>query len=232
MPERIWQFNGSDAVLQTGGIRATLDGMKPHQGLSGLCVEETVWPAHVMGIATPRLPGGESESRVDLFARQRDLCAVYEDSPACPVRVEVVWRVVETGPPDRSLAAIDFIVLVRTELLEGRPAVTVESRLASIDVRGLAAGAGGSCTLFRHPQAPYSYAEMMHPADFRDDELQLVGEPDSLWRLSHHLFPHSLEKGVILRARLRGVFLPRAEDERVAGDFYQAFAASEPPLEA
>jgi hypothetical protein len=39
-----------------------------------------------------------------------------------------------------------------------------------------------------------------------------------------------LEKGVMLRARVRGVFLPRRQDESLAAECHAAFAAAEPPL--
>jgi hypothetical protein len=39
-----------------------------------------------------------------------------------------------------------------------------------------------------------------------------------------------LEKGVILRARRRGVFVPRANDNEAAARCYEAFAKSPPPL--
>ena len=61
---------------------------------------------------------------------------------------------------------------------------------------------------------------------------QLLGRPEDVGtlRVSHQLFSERLEKGVILRARLRGVFLPRQRDTRVAAACYTAFAAAEPPL--
>jgi hypothetical protein len=39
-----------------------------------------------------------------------------------------------------------------------------------------------------------------------------------------------LEKGVILRARVRGVFVPRDRDETLVRAAWQAFVQSEPPL--
>ena len=48
--------------------------------------------------------------------------------------------------------------------------------------------------------------------------------------LSHRLFAERLEKGVILRSRIRGLFVPRDHDTELAQSEYRRFAASEPPL--
>ncbi len=84
--------------------------------------------------------------------------------------------------------------------------------------------------LFRWPQSEASYLEMIHPSDFGCDELAACG--DGRLQLKHRLFSGSLEKGVILRARIRGGYLGSADDERVAAAAYREFLASPPPLTA
>jgi hypothetical protein len=49
-------------------------------------------------------------------------------------------------------------------------------------------------------------------------------------RLVHHLFPESLEKGVIRRGRVRGWFLPREGDADAAAERYRQWLAEPPPL--
>jgi hypothetical protein len=44
------------------------------------------------------------------------------------------------------------------------------------------------------------------------------------------LFSQQLEKGVILRARVRGTWLPADRDESLAAASYRNFAALDPPL--
>jgi hypothetical protein len=87
--------------------------------------------------------------------------------------------------------------------------------------------------LLRLPELGVSYAEMVHPADPGRSELHRVSKPSpeaAALELRHHLFTAALEKGVILRARVLGVFLERADDEAAAAGYYQAFAATAPPL--
>jgi hypothetical protein len=71
---------------------------------------------------------------------------------------------------------------------------------------------------------------MVHPADFQRDELEWDGRYGGVWRVAHRLFCTNLEKGVILRARVRGVFFARQGDVAAAAECYAAFAAADPPL--
>jgi hypothetical protein len=93
-----------------------------------------------------------------------------------------------------------------------------------------------SCTLLRLPDDMGSYVEMVHPVDFGDTQLTRLGPAGagkaSHWSLQHTLFAETLEKGVILRARVLAAFLGAENDERQAAALYREFAESEPPLTA
>ncbi len=92
-------------------------------------------------------------------------------------------------------------------------------------------GAAG-CFLIRLGRMPFSYLEMVHPADFCGStitfNLSQAGGQDVL--VEHQLFHQRLEKGVILRARVRSAIIARQQDEETALAAYQKFAAAEPPL--
>jgi hypothetical protein len=93
-------------------------------------------------------------------------------------------------------------------------------------------GAAG-CFLTRLGRLPFSYLEMVHPADFCGSTITFTnpsqaGEQDVL--VEHQLFHQRLEKGVILRARVRSAIIARQQDEETALAAYQKFAAAEPPL--
>ncbi len=126
----------------------------------------------------------------------------------------------ETAP------AVDLVVSMRTELLESQPRLAVHSRLPAGEVLELADG----CWLFRFPRHEISYAEMVHPADFQGSELDYVAERDRAVEVRHRLFVEHLEKGVILRARVRGALLRRHDDAALAAAVYAAFASADPPL--
>ncbi len=86
------------------------------------------------------------------------------------------------------------------------------------------------CTLLRPIGQGPSYIEMVHPADFRQTTFEWTADSSPAVRLAHRLFAERLEKGVILRSRIRGLFVPRDHDAELAQSEYRRFAASEPPL--
>ena len=82
--------------------------------------------------------------------------------------------------------------------------------------------------LFRLPGKTFSYLEMADPVDSRC--CRLTGHGHGAVGLDRTLFAATLEKGVILRSRLRGILLEQAEDVRHARAAYADFIRSEPPL--
>jgi hypothetical protein len=195
------------------------------------------------------------ESRLlasDAYCRGGDLVASYADARLRPNVVQIYWRV--EPAPVGALAEIDLEVSVQTSLLDSDPAQWTCSRLPAgelfytplatsgfspigsetgaveLDKRSSPLdSAPASCWLVRLPETSVSYAEMVHPADFwvsRLHERTAGGER----RLRHQLFVSRLEKGVILRARIRGVFVSRDDDCAQAAAAYRRFVESPPPL--
>jgi hypothetical protein len=143
-----------------------------------------------------------------------------------------------------------LIVSVRTELLDSRPELTVRSELAPTEMLrlvdteaarfepcrrescsplGVRRGDPG-CFAFRLPDVPFTYAEMGHPADCFGAIVAATGAGAESVEVRYRLFAERLEKGVILRARVRGVVVDRADDLRRVAACYAAFVAAEPPL--
>jgi hypothetical protein len=71
---------------------------------------------------------------------------------------------------------------------------------------------------------------MVHPSDFYQGTVALVDKTSAVCESRIRLFPDALEKGVIRCARVRGYFLPRANDLESAQVLFQEFARSQPPL--
>ena len=88
------------------------------------------------------------------------------------------------------------------------------------------------CVLVRPLHAEFSYAEMVHPADQRRSEILPGDSADGLVTIRHQLFGEPLEKGVIRRARLLALFMPRSGDTARVSEASAAFASSAPPLGA
>jgi hypothetical protein len=249
-----WQLKESVAQLQLGALSALITPSRPIDGLTSVIIRgHHLAAARLLGIAIGRPIENPAASAIENYVRGADMIVAYEDSSRSPVRVDAVWRAVASTAieNDASLAAVDLIVSVRTHLLDMHPDLSVESVVPSSDVFRLSTShsaaceplvmtdkasaaiepeSGSGCLLFRLPGVDFSYAEMVHPADFQHDELSRGVTNDGTFRIAHRLFCTSLEKGVILRARVRGVFLDRHDDARAAAACYAAFAAADPPL--
>ena len=101
-------------------------------------------------------------------------------------------------------------------------------------VRQIARDSGTGCFISRIADGSYSWVEMVHPTDFRGSKATL-GDSSSLpdycaVRLVHELFEQRLEKGVILRARIRGALVKQDSDIDCAIAALGRFSAAEPPL--
>jgi hypothetical protein len=145
---------------------------------------------------------------------------------------------------------VEVQVSVQTSLLENDPALFASSRLLAAEWLYLADDGDARCSPLGLPpdfsaashadrgcwlarlNDKLSYCEIVHPLDFRSSQLscQPTGSGTAASVLRHRLFAENLEKGVILRARVLGVLLPRDEDVRTAREHLRAFSRSEPPL--
>ncbi len=254
-----WQLKIPLAELHIEQIGATVDLSCPGGGLrSWHGLGEKLAGIGILGIEMPSFSAGNAGTVGEYRVRGRDLVAAYQGSPAWPVRVDALWHALEVRAEARDLqgpvgvlAALELIVSVWTELPDTLPETTVRSVLPQGDVLRLAdrdsgrfvpweaasdppgaaaASEGPGCFLFRPPGGQVSYAEMVHPVDFRKTLFYPDSAGQPLLAARHHLFVERLEKGVLLRARVRGLFLARAGDGATAAAWFRAFSTTEPPL--
>jgi hypothetical protein len=257
MSSPAWQIDRHRAQLHLPHLKATIDLAQPAQGLVALRVgSDRLETARVLGLEVPSLAAGGAGLLAECRACGWCLTASYRESQDWPVRLRAAWRASgaststdEAPAANAPLATIELVVSVETQVLDSRPQLTVGSALPTADVSRLidaptlrfetlagqvpcAIERDGrpACLLFRLPGSDLSYAEMVHPFDFVGDRLEGGMGSQPRVRVGHRLFDGRLEKGVILRARVRGVFLQRRHDARTAAKLYAAFARAEPPL--
>ena len=263
--QSVWTLHQTRACLTLPLFSGELDLQQPGAGIAPTRSDRRFESLR-------RLLGVELEpgplSPADAYVREGDLVVTYAQTDERPMRVQIYWRAGQggaTGPAADltvdHLPTIDLQVSVQTSLLGVPTPVTVASQLQVAEVLrlvdekasrfeplewsarlSLEAAPGGGCLLLRPPTGDWSYAEMIHPADFERAELTVApaapaadrdpSEVDREVVLTRHLFPDSLEKGVILRGRLRGVFLPRRDDLRLLSACYASFLSMPPPLTA
>lgn len=238
-----WRLSGGLASLHCGSWQGRVDVDCPRAGLHGLARDGRTYDglsALAVEIDTAANP------LTDAYVRAADLIATYEATPSQPHRLQVYWRVQQSD----GLLAVDLYVSVQTQRLDVQSSVATSSVVPAdevlrlVDARSgrfeavvlddrrrqdIARGDGPGCLVFRLRGDAVSYAEMAHPVDFQGSELCRSGEGGA-YRLRHNLFAAHLEKGVILRARQRGVLLAREDDLAGAAAQYASFVAAELPL--
>ncbi len=251
MSHATWTLQDSAAFAQFSSLAARLEPCRPQSGLSDLRWRGKTLNGHqILGVELPSANGESAdETLIDCYPRGSDLIATYAQTPERPSRIQIYWRAASFHVGDREAAIVDLQVSVQTNLLDSHPRLQAFSRLPRGEVRRLVDASAGvfaplsisasgpavlapeqgpGCLLFRWPQSDASYLEMIHPSDFGRDDL--AAYEDERLQLKHGLFPGSLEKGVILRARIRGGYLDNADDELVAAAAYREFLDSPPPL--
>lgn len=218
-----WTLSGS--IARRG--EATVDLTAPERGLT-------------IGVTGDRLLGLDLgiEDRItpdDHWLRGDDVVAVYDVPDHRHLRATALWRWLP-GPP----AAWELVVSAQTSLLESDPHVAVHCDLADgvltwgrpVDgclvwnpiEQSEECPAEASCILVERP----------------DDTVIIAAQPDGRRRLAIarcgervrvecRLFATTIEKGVLLRSRIRAANGPTAARDQAAA-ILAAFAASPPPL--
>lgn len=241
----MWQLKDYSASLALPSLIGQLNVLEPWQGLKspvwkGVALPPTVSVLQVDArelIAANRLP-------LEVYVRQQDLIATYAPSEGRNVQTQIYWRASQRGAG----AGVELIISAQTHLLDSRPALPAVTLLPASQVFHLAddedrmielsldeqtrlefsAAQIAPLLVFRPHGAAYSYLEMVQPSDFAGANLELRG--GELLRFSHHLFAERLEKGVIRRVRLGGMFLPRGDDLEQARTIYREFISAPLPL--
>lgn len=250
---KLTQLSGSFSAATTTG---TCDLLAPAAGvrlstIGSMPIEDI----QLLRINLPT-PGKTSLAEgLEAFARGGDLVGIYPPTTAYPFRSQAYWRLQSHDliiDGYEALAAIEAVASNQTDLLDSHPELSISSSLPATSAWQLNEPSSGGfgaidlsspgsfdpsnsvgCFLFRIAGDKYSYAEMVYPLDFHRSEIAVVERGgQKMVESTHHLFLAHLEKGVILRARVLGLLLPREQDMQAVAAHYAAFAASDPPLTA
>lgn len=212
----MWQLDRSTAFLQSPQLRFQLDLASPSNGLTALEVELDSNQAFNSVDATPMqltLPS-KATSLADAYVRGNDLVATYAESTEHPCRTQVYWRFER----EADYFGIQLIVSVQTSRLDASPSFTIVSGLP-----GPAQLVEPGIVVLPLPETDVCYAEL---TDGSNVESTIVRDT----QITNKLFPGSLEKGVIRRARILGCFLPAASAEQTARTLHERFVRSALPL--
>jgi len=228
-----WHVERTAAKLGLPRLVATLDLERPERGLHALTVEgNSLGDLQLLAVQlTPVLPAtGQSIERptiVDSFARGDDMAVTYAERPQPAMQTQVYWRAHNASG---AIAAVELLVSVQTGLLDSCPHLSTNSQLAATEVLPLEEVGAPGATLFRLRGGRLSYAEVAHPTSDCVSEIRSMSPSQPEAGISHRLFQDRLEKGVILRARVLGVLVDRADDQRQAARLLAEFLRTLAPL--
>jgi hypothetical protein len=241
MSALLWHDDAGIVRLKTPRMSATVDLAIPSAGLHDIRIDGTsIGEDQLLGVEIAPPLGKHRADRVEHFLRGGDLAATYSDQPHPEARTEVYWRAAEKT---QAIASFELLVSVQTNLLLGRPQLAAHSIIAAesvwrlddlergafVEIAAEGSNVASSGWLFRL-NSELSYAQLVHPADSHATRCQRRQGESPRYELRHELFAERLEKGVILRARVLGVLVTRANDLAAAAQHFADFLASDPPL--
>jgi len=182
----------------------------------------------------------------DAYTRGDDLVATYQPTNVWPYSPQLYWRI-DSMAVEEVRSSLSLWISVQTHLLDTWPTVYVGSQLASSEViRLVPAGnltipclssdreqwlqpAGDyCCILCRLEDHPWTYVEMMPASDCR--QFRVWHSDDGIGYTEWQLFGEFLEKGVIRRARVETLLVPRENDVALATACCAVLSRRPPPL--
>ncbi|MBL9082006.1 MAG: hypothetical protein JNK76_09395 [Planctomycetales bacterium] len=244
-----WTVDQHLARLTSPTLAAEVDLRRPDAGLHSLAFAGTSLDAQARMLAVgANEAGGWELSGPESYARGADLVATYPQTAARPYRLQVYWRVVDlsTIASLRGAACVELQLSINTSLLDTAPAVETTddfgpgeiARILPSPLAGEGPGVRGSefseglmencATILRPQNATCSYVRLVHPVDCGRTAPDAAASTKLPLQLT--LFGRYLEKGVIMRARVRGAIVPRKHDETSAAEIFQDFLHSPLPL--
>ena len=244
-----WCLSEHTAKLKLEALQAEVQLSTPEFGVSKIKAGHESLPGKMLQVCfAPSIAESGPRAVSEAYIRQRDLVADYPPREQFPFRSWVYWRALSTAEHP-AISALEAIVSTQTDLLDSHPKVTVTNSLPAIELWRLKSlekaemkqislarsdsqhvhhTQGPGCYLWRLSGDRWSYAEMIPPSDFHSSEI--CRDEEGLVSVSHRLFERSLEKGVILKARVRGVLIERGRDAVNAMNWYRDLLNSELPL--
>jgi hypothetical protein len=228
MSSAFWQLEGQRARFSHAGWQASIDLAKPSGGIAltnPSTVDARGW--QILGV---ELDAPIDPRRLDAYVRGHDLVATYDEMAPRNLRAQIYWRQIDPRDclehsAEHIKIAFDLIVSVNTSLLDSDPRCQVVSKVSNAE--SLWDSSSADSVIIRPEVGEFSYVEIAHPADCCQS---VVEQGHGRAGVARKLFQQRLEKGVILRARVRALVVARDQDQTVGSEAYQHFAATEPPL--
>lgn len=230
-----WKIEQHVARLVGTSLAGTVDLRRPEAGLHDLTLggKPLGGQRRLLAVGLDERNSWEP-NLAESYARGADLVATYPQTDKRPYRMQAYWRVVDFSGDARIAACLELQTSINTDLLDTAPVVEAGDVLGEADVVML--GDMEQCTTLVRPHGvDWSYVRIVHPVD-RDRHTApptgCVTDAAAGGTTPAHLrlFGRHLEKGVIMRARVRGAIIAREHDEAAAVAIFRDFLHAPLPL--
>lgn len=164
------------------------------------------------------------ESQPEVVIRQDTIMVQYAATSRRPVECQARWRVLPEGIFDLEISTL---TPGKWDGLAVQTCTRLNVPQADLTQVHIDDSVNPGIVIYRPSGQEISYAEFCHPHDGIALEIKHENAATSA---RYRLFGHDLEKGVILRGRLRGMIVPRAIDLAAVHAAYQHFLVEPPNL--
>jgi len=247
-----WQFHETVASLIIPGLQACVDAARPAAGLLSVKRQaDVLQDFDVLSLRSLHDPECDQSELVECYVRGDDFIATYREGTDQRLRSQVYWRALKAeqlADGGNDIAGVDVFFSVQAETFDCQSNLSLVSWVKVDEVLSAAEGdsqmspiepadsssrasgftEGSGLVLLRLPGQQVSYAELIDPADFEQAQTSLHRASD--FARSVNFFPQPLEKGVIHRARIRSLLLPRENDTELALACYRQMISERPSL--
>ncbi|MGD9632450.1 MAG: hypothetical protein AB7G28_03640 [Pirellulales bacterium] len=240
-----WLMFRRAAKLSGSTLQARVNLDRPDEGIQAFNATTDRCDFRLLSIS-PDEHGGWPAKLVDTYTRGGDTVAAYAGTESWPFAPQIYWTAETNQLGGAAVHSLSVVISIQTDRLDTHPQIFVRSSLPADEVlRVSVAGdellvdshadgelhidpqAVACCQLWRLPGGELTYAEIVPASDFSQLSVERVGrQAASRWKL----FAEFLEKGVIRRARLQAMFLPREDDVQLAAECCQAIDRRPLPL--
>ena len=230
-----WQLNGHRAMTSIAGGTGCLELKRPEEGFTyrgpqGECL-------NLFQFGKLQYP----PQSIEAYVRKDDLVVNYGGAAVLPFDLQIYWSRPCSDLADR----LDCVVAAQTDSLNDHSQLSTRTLgtgcVEILHLRNrqddalervgpsttLTPTESTGCLLVR--LGNLSYIELVHPQDFLSLKIDR-SHKGSDFSISRPVFDRSLEKGVIVRARVRGILAKPSEDESQFHEAYKAFLADPLPL--
>ena len=246
-----WKVDGQCVSSQTHEFSGTIDLESPERGI---CVEHVAGGVALQDCRLLQLNSLRDTDRLgrveETYTRGSDVVVTYSPTPS-EIRLQIYWRRQQFPVDGGTAVGIQMIVSVQTHLLDVDPSLSIVSSLQAAESWSYSdnpnarletcqtihansaddARSGSLLTrLFRLESADVSYVEIVSEQDCHSMCFEQTVGPPTMIRCETKLFHERLEKGVIRRARIWGIFVPRGQDISAIRDCQKYVAANPLPL--